>query len=480
MLCSPTDPGREAQDDERSPATVSNPTWESQRSVAAPDAGPPGDGPGPEPPTSGGPSGPRRHLHLVRLASWNVLDQVLSALTNIVLAILVAHHVGREGFGAFAVAILVFNVCIGIERALVGQPMSIRYSSAGGARLHSGRSRAMGTALAVGLGGSLGCLAAGVLLGGQLGSVLIATGAVMPFLMMQDAARLIFFARSQAKLAAVNDALWAVIQFGGILLLPLLATPTASNLVLVWGGAAAACVVVALSQLSVLPDLRGARSWLREHRDISGYLLAEYLLGAGAFQGGILAVGALIGGSEGLAIIGAFKAAQVVLGPLNMLATALQTFALPELSKRHWLTGGQRWRVALGLGGFMATVAATYSVVLLLLPESAGRVLFSESWDGARDVLLPMALGATAGMICQGCALVIYSMGLARRTFRIMSVEAPLVFSLMITGAVTGGAVGAAWGMCLDQVSLVPLWFWTLRGVLRDSSSVSAAARNRG
>jgi hypothetical protein len=115
----------------------------------------------------------------------------------------------------------------------------------------------------------------------------------------------------------------------------------------------------------------------------------------------------------------------------------------------------------------MAVVATSYSTVMLLLPHAVGEFLFRSNWDGARDVLLPMAIGATAGMACLGCAVVIYSMGLARRTFRIMAVEAPLVFTLMIGGAVAGGAVGAAWGMCIDQVSLVPLWYVTLRGVLR-------------
>ncbi len=411
--------------------------------------------------------GPRRHLRLIRLASWNVIDQVLSALTNSVLNILVARTVGVAGFGAFAASFLVFSVFIGIERALVGQPMSIRYSSASGAHLLSGKSRALGTALGVGLLGAAGCIVTGLALGGRLGPSLIAVGAMLPFLLLQDACRLIFFARGKAKMAAANDALWAVIQFVGIAVVVGAGLASAPSLILIWGGAAGVCVMVALAQLRVLPTLGGVRSWMHEHRDLSGYLLAEYLLGAGAFQGGILAVGALIGGSEGLAIIGAFRAAQVVLGPLNMLATALQTFALPELSKRGWLSSRQRWKVALGIGGFMATVALTYSAVLLLLPREIGEFLFRSNWDGAREVLLPMAIGATAGMSCQGCAIVIYAMGLARRTFRIMVVEAPLVFALMIGGALIGGAVGAAWGMCLDQVSLVPLWYLTLRGVLR-------------
>lgn len=412
----------------------------------------------------------RRHLRLARLAGWNVIDQVLSALTNIVLVILVANYVqSPSAFGAFMVSLLVFQVCIGIERALVGQPMSIRYSTATGDRLDSGRSRALGTALGVGLLGAAGCTVAGVLIGGLLGPTLMATGIVMPFLMLQDASRLIFFARSRPAYAAANDALWAIVQFTGIWLLALFTRPTAATLVLVWGGSAAMCVAVALVQLRVLPNLGGVASWLREHKDISAYLLAEYLLGAGAFQGGITATGALIGGERGLAVIGALKAAQTVLGPLNMLITALQSFALPQLAQRDWLTGRQRWKVALTTSAVMASLATVYSTVVLTIPYSWGQALFDQSWDGARGVLLPLAIGASAGMLAQGCAIVIYSLGLARRTFRIMSVEAPLVFTLMIIGALVDGANGAAWGMCLDQVGLIPLWFWTLRGVLRDA-----------
>jgi len=423
--------------------------------------------------------GGRRHRRLVTLASWTVVDQVLSALTNTVLAILVANHVDAEAFGTFAVAILVFNVCIGIERALVGQPMSIRYSSATGARLDSGRSRALGTALAVGLVGALGCIVIGQLLGGRLGPTLVATGVVMPFLMLQDAARLIFFARSEAKLAALNDALWAVVQFAGIAVLVAVTMPTAPTLVLVWGGAAGVCVVVALVQLRVLPDLRGVRSWMREHRDISGYLLAEYLLGAGAFQGGILAVGALIGGSEGLAIVGSFKAAQVVLGPMNMLGTALQTFALPQLSRRTAWTSAERWRMSTWIGLFMAVVAGAYGLILLLLPHEVGELLFRDSWDGARVVLLPMVVGTVCWALWQGHTLIIYAMGLARRAFWIMAVEAPLVFPLMIGGAMIGGSRGAAWGLCLDQASSLPLWLWMFRRVMREHPGTTVAPADR-
>ncbi len=451
--------------------------------------GPPvaGQGPGPDPVIRpfaeattdrepGGPAGPGRIAGLARRAGWNVIAQVVSALTNSLLAVAVARTVSRTDFGAFSVAFLVFAVFIGVERAFVGQPMSIRYSKATGRQLHRGISRAVGTAAAVGLAGLVGCGLIGFVLGGALGHSLIAVGVMLPFLLMQDAARQVFFAIGRAKDAAINEGLWAVTQLAGIALAAFAGVASAPTLILIWGGSAGICVLVAMIQLGTGPALFSAWAWMREHRDLNGYLLAEYLLGAGAFQGGILAVGALTGGAEGLAVIGGFRAAQVLLGPLNMLATALQTFALPELSKRDWLRSLQRWRIALGIGGVMGGIALCYSAVLLLLPAGVGQALFRSNWDAADRVLLPMAIAATVGALCQGCAVVIYSMGLARRTFRIMAVEAPLVFTLMLGGAVVAGAPGAAWGMALDYILLTPLWFLTLRGVLRDQESSRPAA----
>jgi hypothetical protein len=45
----------------------------------------------------------------------------------------------------------------------------------------------------------------------------------------------------------------------------------------------------------------------------------------------------------------------------------------------------------------------------------------------------------------------------------------------MIVGSRLAGAQGAAWGLFLDQVVLIPLWFWTLSGVLRSHAARAAA-----
>jgi hypothetical protein len=69
-------------------------------------------------------------------------------------------------------------------------------------------------------------------------------------------------------------------------------------------------------------------------------------------------------------------------------------------------------------------------------------------------------------------------MGLARKTFRLMTIEAPLVLSLLIGGALTAGVVGAAWGLALNQALLLPLWFLQLRAILRPAQPLAIRGRH--
>jgi len=405
-----------------------------------------------------------RRLRLALAAGWNLLDQVLSALTNAVLFFLVARSVPVAGVDAFATAFYVFSMLIGVERSLVGQVLSVRFSGVTGRRWRTGVAQGLGCAVGVSVIVSVVMALIALALPPTLRNTLLATALVLPALALQDACRMAFFAQSNARLAALNDLLWAVVQFSAIGVLIGTGTAGAPQLVLAWGGAAAVCCVVALRQLRVVPQPLATVAWFRRHRDMSGFLVGEYLLGAGAFNGGFLVVGALVGTGA----LAALRGAQVLLGPLGIIPAAVLTFALPELSKRSWLSAAARWKVAVATAGGMTAVSLAYTGGLLLLPHAAGVALFGRTWDGAHSVFLAVALGSTAAGACLGPAVVIYAMGRARATFRLMMVEAPLVFALMIGGAMAGGVRGAAWGLALDQTLLIPLWFLQLRAILRE------------
>jgi O-antigen/teichoic acid export membrane protein len=424
------------------------------------------DGPAPAPaaPEPATPAAGRGLRRLAGRAGWNLADQVLSALTNVALTFVVARTVDDEDrFGAFSTALLIFYLLIGVERALVGQVMGIRHSDVPADRMRRIAADGLGTIATLGVVGGALTAMVGWFVGGLVGPPLIAVGVVMPGLLLQDTCRMIFFAQAMPKLAAVNDALWAVVQFSviGLLIAAGLANPW--SLVLAWGGAALLCVGLALLQLRVLPRPGASAAWCREHRDLVGYLLPETLLTSGGLQATTLVTGKIVG----VRGVGSFGGAQRLLGPLGMVSAAVMTFAMPEISRRKTLSSRTRWRFAVALSVLMTLASLLYVAALLLLPDSVGHMLFKASWTGIRSVLLPMGLFSTVASACLGPALVIIAMGHARRTFWLTVLEAPLVLTMMPVGAVLGGAPGAAWGQFVAQAIQLPFWFWQLHRVLR-------------
>ena len=401
-------------------------------------------------------------------AGLGLADQALSALTNVALSVLVANAVGASGFGAFAVAFLLFGVALSVERSVVGQPLSIRFAVQAGTPAWRGTAgSAMGVALGLGLvSGALLLVAGLVALGvsdSGVGPALVALAVVLPGLVVQDACRMAFFAQSRPGLALANDGAWAVLQLGGMALLVGAGTSSAWPFVLVWGGAATAAAAWGFVQLGVLPHLRSAWGWARDQRDLTGYLLLENLVGSGASQGSILAVGAI--GS--VADVGSLRAAQTLLGPLGIVAGATMSLLLPEVSRRGRLALRPRLAIAGGVSAAVALVSAVYSAVLLVLPDEVGRALFDDTWDGAAAVLLPLCAFSVASAAALGPAVVVYASGQARRTLGLHLVEAPLLVAGLVGGAALAGVRGAAWGMAAATAVMVPLWYSQLLAIAR-------------
>jgi O-antigen/teichoic acid export membrane protein len=411
-------------------------------------------------------------IRLLRAASWNLVDQVLSALSNLVLSVVVARSVSAAGFGAFASAFLVFGILIATTKSVVGQPLQMRFSDATAEERREANAAALGCALALGLtAGGLVALAA-LAVSGSVGSALLALAIVLPGLLVQDSCRMAAFALGRPSLAALIDAVWALVQFGLIAVLHLAAYETVFGLVVAWGAAATVSAVVGLIALNVRPRLRAAVGWFRGHRDLIRFLLPEYFLSLGAMQFGILLVGVIASASA----VGSLRAAQVLLGPLSVLGTALFQFAVPEVARRHDRSARDRWRFALTIGGGYGLVNLCYVSLLLLMPPVFGTALFGDSWAGAATVLFAMGCSAVASSLANGPAGVLYGMGQARATFRINVIKGPVLVAALLVGTFWAGVLGAAWAFALVEALVLPAWILTLRQSLRSVGSPQPAA----
>ena len=401
-------------------------------------------------------------FRLLRVVSWNVVDQALSALSNLGLSIAVARTTSASGFGAFAVAFLIFGISLAVTKSAVGQPLQMRLSGAGTVERQHGFSAALGAATV--LGGGFGILVslAGLAVGGEVGGALLALALVLPGLILQDSCRMAAFTLGRPQLAALMDAVWAVVQFGLLAILIGSGQQAVGRLILAWGAAAAVSALLGVALLRTRPGLFRTAAWLRSHRDLIRYLLPEYFLGLGATQFGILLVGAIASATA----VGSLRAAQVLLGPLGIVGLAVFQFAVPEVARRTPVSAGWVVRFAAGLSGGLGLLTVGYVALMLLLPDTVGVALFGSSWVGAAAVLLAMGLSSVSSSLANGPAGMLYGLGQARATFRINLAKGPVLLLALLVSTWAAGAVGAAWALAAVEALVLPAWIVALRRAL--------------
>ncbi|MCW2616116.1 MAG: Membrane protein involved in the export of O-antigen and teichoic acid [Frankiales bacterium] len=402
-------------------------------------------------------------------ATWNVLDQVVSSGTNLLLSLLVARSLSADGFGAFAVAFTVYAFLVGAGRALIAQPLVVRYASQGTAAFHDASRSATGAAAALGAVAGGVTLASGFLLGGPTGACLVAIGVLLPGLLLQDMWRAVFVSEGRPAAALVNDVAWGVAQFALVGCFLLLDQRSAVAMLVGWGGAALVAAVLGGFQFRGHPQVRSSVSWMRQQRDLVGYYAASFLAVMGANQLTMLLIAGLGEPSD----VGALRAAQVVLGPLNLLGYSISAFALPEISRRQ-LGGAAALKAAVAISALMVLADVAWGLTLLYLPDSVGESLLGDSWSNAQEVLPATLLGVVAVGTGLGATTLMVARGFAKETFLISLVLAPGFLVLGLTGLQLGDAAGAALGLSLAQCVVTPLVWWRVLVLMRRESRASS------
>lgn len=389
-------------------------------------------------------------------ASWNLVDQVISSATNAVLSFVIARSVDAAAFGGFAVAFTVFSVVIGVSRAVGTSPLAIRFADAGPGSFRRATSSAVGFGVALGVGAGLGCVGVGIAIGGVTGQAMLALGVVLPALLAQDAWRFVFFAAGRPAAATLNDAVWAVVQVATVAAVLRAENPQVGWFLLAWGGAAAVAALVGVRQGQAWPRLQDARAWLADHRSLTGYLLAEFGTLQGFHQGAFAAI-AVVGSLEA---IGALRGAQILLGPVTILAVAALSFTVPELARRRGKLDRRRWLQCAGaVSGACTILGLAIGVVCLAIPDAVGRQLLGDTWQATEAVLWPTIVGQVGAALPAGAGAALIAMGRAKATFSLNAFFGPALFLGGIGGVLLAGAPGAAWGFAAAFWVMVPFWW---------------------
>ncbi|PWJ56078.1 Membrane protein involved in the export of O-antigen and teichoic acid [Quadrisphaera granulorum] len=405
---------------------------------------------------------PTRRQQVVKLlgrAGWTTGDQVLVSLTNMALSVLVVRSLSQEGWGAFSVAFAVYSLVIGGSRALINQPLVVRYTGEGDDRFFEAARASAGAGILLGAAAGIVTAAVGIFTTGASGPSLIVIGLLLPGLLLQDLWRLTFIAEGRPARAVSIDAIWAVTQLvvAGVII----ATQNASatNFLLGWGLTALLSGVIGGRMFGGGPRLRSAMAWMAQQKDLTKYYLASFLSVLGANQATILLIAAI--GSP--IIVGELRGAQVVLGPLNLIGYALSAFAMPEVARRG-LRGRKALAVGLALSAVMVAAQLAYGLVVLSIPDSWGELAFKQNWDGARGVLGASLVGLVAIGAGFGASTLLVALGFAKQTFWTNLVLGPALIVFGLVGLQMGGAYGAALGLSLAQCVVTPIqWIMVIR-----------------
>lgn len=365
--------------------------------------------------------------------SWTAADQVLSAVSNVVVSLAVARAGGASALGEFQVAFAIWVVVMGFLRQLVAEPyLALRRGVEGTERLVLGAALVYAVPLS----------AAVVLAGAALGAPhLAAVGVLLVPLCAQEASRYVFFRREQPRYAALLDGMWVAWSVG---MWPVVVRGGSSAAVLAWGTGGLAGALAALLVLRSLPAAPAVafRWWRRDLSDLGGYLTAAGVVFTVGTQGAVLGIASLLGTGD----LGRLRSVLILLGPITLLRTAASFYVIPRVARGEPPTRKQATLLAAGL---------VFTTLLLVAPLVALREpLLSLLFGGQIDVSLELLVALSVATVLETGAATYLILLRARRAGR--------EYLVAHTVAYLGGALLILSAAVLDGLSAVG-WMWTVQ-----------------
>jgi O-antigen/teichoic acid export membrane protein len=381
---------------------------------------------------------------LIQRVSWGIGDQAVSSMTNFAISVYAAKELPASQFGTFSLVYITYAFILNASRGLATEPLLVRHSGEPDSVWRAAVAQSGGMALSVGIVSGAISAGVGLVVGGEIGRVLLALAIGLPGLMLQDSWRYAFFSVGRGSRALINDCIWALALIPAILVVHRGGHITGVTCMLAWGAAGLVAAIVGIFQTGIMPHLAGGRAWLVKNWDLCPRYMAENLSIAGARQLRYTGL-ALFGG---FAAVGHLRAAEVLLGPFGVLLMGVSLVAIPEAVTvlRRWPHRLRTFCVLLG-GGEAAAVAIWGLAVILLLPHGLGSRVLGPIWKPASPLLLPAVLGMVCGCFSVGANAGLHALGQAKRSLRAQAIWSGMYLVGGLVGAAFGGALGTSWGV---------------------------------
>lgn len=401
-------------------------------------------------------SGANRRLSVV------VVDQILSGASNILIALLSAHMLGTAAFGYFGLILIIYAAAQGVNRSLVGDPLMVHPDDA--------RDR-VGAPISAALivGGGIGAVVA--LIGAALwlthvplGPELVILGVALPGLILHDLGRYLGFVTQRPWRSMQLDTLWLVLLLVVVAWLLVQHNESLSLFTLGWVGSGAVASMLVFVQHR--PRLSGGWAWLKER----WYYSWRFLLSFTALQGSSLGFSVVIAVVASARALGAIRGVLLLLRPYVTFQTASVSAGVAEVANDPESRGTSHVRRTVSIAVGLAVINI---LILLLLPDSIGRLILADTWDATKPLLPPACLQILALGFIAGPRAYLIGQKAVSVTVPIDIASTALTVVMGTVGVIWDGAYGSVWGVGISNVIAAAVWWWAL------STRARAGGRHR-
>lgn len=390
---------------------------------------------------------------------WGFISQGASSGTNFGLSLVAARELGPTGLGLVFIAFSTYVISLGLQRALITDPLlSTSSAMSGVARTQATRS-ALSLCILWTFSATVILYLLRFLLDNDVGRGFSLVNPWLIPLLLQDFWRVVLYRDNRASGGAANDLLWLMTM---LVLLPLALLVRSSWIVVAWWGLGAlTCMVAGFVQTRLTPErpATAIRWWTSAAWPFARWLLPGTMVYATGSQILTFALATVIG-SRGL---GGLRAGEALFAPLSLLGPALALSGLPALSRQAAGSRDQAKRLAIRLGVIAELLTAPYVVLSLLGSEHLLALVFGGSFEAFGQLVLPLGVGQLLIAPTVGFTLLLLAERRGKALLLIQGLDSIVTLSVGLVLARMFGPVGAAWGMVIGSaVESVTLTFVTL------------------
>lgn len=386
------------------------------------------------------PSSTRRGRLRFALAS-SVADQGLASAIGLALTVATGRRLGAAGLGSVALALAVYLVVLGFQRALVLDPLAVQ-NDPGGER------PALLASCAAGVAGTGAMYVLALPLGNDAAAALTAFAPWVAPALLVDAVRVAGFSSGRPTAGVTAGAVWLAVMLGALVVTG--RGFGVADAALSWGAGAVAGAVAGGMRLRYVPSSpRAAWTWWRSTWPLGRWLALQTAAHTTGMQGAQFALGIL----AGPAALGTLKAVQTVFAPLTLLLPAVNTPALPVVARTLRASPDAARSLAGRLTLALTGACGAYLAVALVAREPLAALAFGPSFEVPIAVMLPVGLGQLVIAAALGTFLLLRAAGDGRAVFVATAVSAgTALFSVLVFGDAFG-ATAAAWGIAVGAIA---------------------------